>query len=485
MRELLKLGLEEVQKGLSNKDFSASELVSAYISRAKETAHLNAYITLSEESAMDAARESDRRIAKGEARSMEGVPIGIKDLFCTKGERTTAASRMLYNFVPQYESHVTELAKSAGCVSVGKQNMDEFAMGSASNTGVFGEVRNPWDTECLAGGSSGGGAASVAAMSALVALGTDTGGSVRQPSSFCGVVGVRPTYGRCSRFGIIAYASSFDQAGVFARSTEDCAKMLQVISGHDPRDATSSKEKVPLFSEKIGKSIKGMRVGIPKEWETDGLEPCVASAWENWKRWLREAGCEIVSVSIPSLKYAMACYYVLVPAEASSNLARYDGIRYGHRTDSFIDVQGLYKKSRAEGFGWEVKRRIIIGTYVLSHGYYDAYYKKAQKVRAMIAKEFMDTFSGGIDVLLSPTSPTTAFRSDDAPTDPVTLYLNDMLTLPINVAGVCAISVPGGVSEHMRPIGLQLIAAPFQEGKLFQFASVIEKNAAMPRCPLA
>lgn len=450
----------------------------------EETSSLNAYITPTPEIALSSARESEARISRGEARPLDGIPLGIKDMFCTSGVKTTAASKILHNFVPTYESTVTQKLFDDGAVMLGKQNQDQFAMGTTGDTSFFGPALNPWDTRCVPGGSSSGGAVSVACGSALGAIGTDTGGSIRQPAAFCGIVGIRPTYGRCSRFGIVSYASSFDQASALARNVSDAAIILQSMCGHDARDSTSANISVPDFSSLIGSSVKGLRVGIPQEWILkDGIEPEVMAAWENGKKWLLEAGCEIVPISLPHSALSLACYYILVPAEASSNLSRYDGVRYGHRSENASNMHDLYFNTRAEGFGWEVKRRIMIGTYILSQGFYDAYYKKAQKLRALIRHEFATAFKS-VDVILSPTAPNTAFPLDESPTDPVSLYMGDILTCPVNVGGVTAISVPAGVNNAGKPIGLQVIAKAFAEEKLFQFANIIEQCANMPKLPL-
>ena len=483
MNTLLDLGIFEIQKGLRERKFSVTELTKTYLARAKAIKKLNAYITITEVHALQQAKESDERIRENTARPLEGIPISIKDMFCTKNIQTTAGSKILSDFIPPYESTVTQKLWDQGCVLLGKLNLDEFAMGSSSTTSIFGPVLNPWDIERVTGGSSGGTAVSVAAGGALVSLGTDTGGSVRQPAAFCGIVGIKPTYGRCSRYGIIAFASSFDQAGVCTRSVRDSAIVLEAMAGHDPKDATSSLNEVPCYGRKIGASLKGKKVGIPKEWCIEGIDPDLLEAWENGKKWLKDAGCEIVEISIPSSVYSLPCYYILTPAEASSNLARYDGVRYGKRAPDAKTLKELYVNSRGEGFCWEVKRRILIGTFVLSHGYYDAYYKKACKIRKQITHEFSEIFQN-VDVLLGPTTPNVAFSMKEFPDDPVTMYLNDILTVPPNIAGLTAMSIPAGINKTGLPLGLQLMAPGFQEERLFQFGTVLESCATMPDLPI-
>ncbi len=480
-KDLLSLDIASIHEGFRKKTFSAQEVTAAYLSKMEETRELNAYVLETPEVALEAAKKTDVRLSKGEdLRDMEGVPVGVKDLFCTKGTRTTAASHILKDFVPPYESTVTQKLWNSGAIMLGKTNMDEFAMGSANLTSAFGKTLSPWqikddDRRFVPGGSSGGSAAAVAAQSALVATASDTGGSIRQPAAFCGLVGVKPTYGRCSRYGMVAFASSLDQAGPLARSVRDAAIMLRVTSGHDPKDATSLTHSVPDFEKEMTGSVKGLRVGIPKEYQVGGLTSETSALWEEGASWLQSAGAEIVEVSLPSTQYALPTYYILAPAEASSNLARYDGVRYGHRVDGET-LDELYERTRGEGFGDEVKRRILIGTYVLSAGYYDAYYLKAQKVRRVITREFQNVFTK-VDVLLSPTTPTPSFAFGEEPTDPVTMYMNDVLTVPANIAGLPALSLPAGLTEEGLPLGLQLIAPAFQENILFQTAGVMEEAA--------
>lgn len=481
--ELVTLSLSDLSKGLAEKAFSSRNVVDAYLNRIEKTQHLAAYTEVFAEHARAQADISDARIASGTARPLEGLPIAVKDLFCTRGFRTTAGSRILEHFVSPYESTVTQRLWDRGAIMLGKTNMDEFAMGSATNTSIFPATRNPWDASRTVGGSSGGSAAAVAVGSAPVSLGSDTGGSVRQPAAFCGVCGIRPSYGRCSRFGMIAYASSFDQAGVFGRNIEDTATVLHAISGHDPKDSTSSRLPVDHWVERIGASVKGLRVGVPKEWRLEGIEPEIAHFWEQSIAWLRDAGCEIVEVSLPNSMHSLAAYYILTPAEASSNLERYDGIRFGYRAPGMSDLAELYEQTRGQGFGWEVKRRILIGTYVLAHGYYDAFYRKAQKVRRLITSEFESVFKE-VQVLLAPTTPNTAFPLDQAPEDPVTLYLNDILTTPINIAFLPGLSVPVGLNAKGLPIGMQLISRAFDEATLFQVGAVLQSCSVMPPLPL-
>jgi aspartyl-tRNA(Asn)/glutamyl-tRNA(Gln) amidotransferase subunit A len=479
MNELLSFGIFSLREGFRKKSFSAEQVIRAYLEQIDKTKDLNSYILVTAERALKSARESDSKIASGQERPLEGIPISVKDVFCTKDVKTTAASKMLHNFVPPYESTVTDKMWQSGAVMLGKNNLDEFCMGSTTTSVFSGPVRNPWNTQCTAGGSSGGGAAAVASKSALCAVGTDTGGSVRQPAAFCGVVGIRPTYGRCSRWGIAAFSSSFDQASVMARSIEDAAVLLEIISGHDAKDSTSSVLPVPPFHKSIGRSVKGLKVGIPKEWYQQGKDEAMMELWDKGKELFIQAGCEVDFVSLPYTTYALPCYYILTCAEAASNLQRYDGVKYGLRA-SADTLEEMYDLTRGQGFGPEVKRRILIGTYVLSEGYYDAYYGKAQKVRLLIEQDFKNAFQK-VDVLLAPTTPTPAFPLNDIPDDPVTVYFNDILTVPINVGGVTGISVPAGLSKAGLPLGLQLIAPPFHEETLFQFGSVIERNVSFPQ----
>ncbi|HBW25017.1 MAG: aspartyl/glutamyl-tRNA amidotransferase subunit A [Alphaproteobacteria bacterium GWC2_42_16] len=476
---LLHLTLAEARHGLEEKKFSAVELTKAYLNSMEQHRHLNAYILETREQALDQAKESDARLAKGEGRPLEGIPLAIKDLFCTKDVQTTAGSHILEGFTPPYESTVSENLKVAGSVILGKTNMDEFAMGSANITSYFGNVVNPWKRkdgkDLTPGGSSGGTAAAVAGGLALAGTGTDTGGSIRQPASFSGVVGLKPTYGRCSRWGIVAFASSLDQAGPLTRDVRDAALMLKVMAGHDLKDSTSAQVEVPNFEKALDLGVGGLRVGIPKEYRLEGMSEDIMKLWERGKTWLKEAGAEIVDISLPHTKYSLPTYYVLAPAEASSNLARYDGVRYGLRVPGKT-LDELYENTRSEGFGEEVRRRIMIGTYVLSAGYYDAYYLKAQKVRRLITQDFELAFQK-VDVILTPTTPSAAFALDEKPTDPVVMYLNDVLTVPANLAGLPGISLPAGLSSEGLPLGLQLIGPAFDENVLFRTARILEEAA--------
>lgn len=478
--DLLCMTLGEVNEGLRQKKFSAVELTKAYLEAMETHQHLNAYILTLPEQALESAKESDRRLAKGEGRALEGIPLAIKDLFCTEGVQTTAASHILEGFKPPYESTVTLNLKEAGAVFLGKTNMDEFAMGSANITSYYGNVINPWKRvdgkDLTPGGSSGGTAAAVAGGLALAGTGTDTGGSIRQPAAFSGIVGLKPTYGRCSRWGIVAFASSLDQAGPMTRDVRDAALMLKVMAGHDPKDSTSAPLEVPSFEKALTLGVKGLRVGIPREYRLDEMDEDIVKLWVNGAKWLKEAGAEIVDITLPHTKYSLPTYYVLAPAEASSNLARYDGVRYGLRVPGKT-LDELYENTRSEGFGTEVQRRILIGTYVLSAGYYDAYYLKAQKVRKLIAQDFQTAFQK-VDVILTPTTPSAAFAIDEKPTDPVVMYLNDVLTVPANLAGLPGISIPAGLSKDGLPLGLQLIGPAFDESVLFRAGSVLEEAAA-------
>lgn len=485
MTELFKLSLDQATTGLRNRDFSARELTQSYLDRMEATRAHNAYITATPERALRDADRSDEKIAQGMAGPLEGIPLAVKDAYCTKDILTTAASKILHNFIPPYESTVTEKVFEAGAVLLGKANLDEFCMGSTTTPVHTGATQNPWDTSCTAGGSSGGPASALANGSALLALGTDTGGSVRQPAAFCGVVGVKPSYGRCSRWGVVAYASSLDTPGPLARRVKDSALLLQAMAGYDPKDATSLQEPVPDFTQGIGQSMAGKKIGIPKEWyDKAQLDPVMMDLWKRGQDLFQEAGAEIVYVSLPYSDYALPCYYILACAEAASNLQRYDGVKYGLRAENIESLEDMYFKTRGQGFGPEVKRRILIGTYVLSHGYYEAYYGKAQRVRSMIQHDFRQVFQQ-VDVVLTPTTPTPAFPLGSAAKDPVAMYWNDVLTVPVNVGNVCAISVPAGVSEGGLPLGLQLIAPPMREDRLFQFGHLIESSTTMPPLPFS
>jgi len=486
MTDITRLTLTEARDAIKSKQISPTQLAAAFLEKIDaENAEVNAYITVTHHVAMEQARASESRIAKGEAGALEGLPLGIKDLFCTKDVLTTAASHILDGFTPTYESTVTQKLFDAGAVMLGKTNLDEFAMGSANITSYYGKVKNPWKgangKDLVPGGSSGGSAAAVAGHQCLAATGTDTGGSIRQPASFCGITGFKPTYGRCSRWGIIAFASSLDQAGPITKSVADAALMFEVMAGHDPKDSTSSSLPVPNVSALLNKGVKGMKIGIPKEYRPDGLNPEIAALWDKGAQLLREAGAEIVEVSLPHTNYALATYYIVAPAECSSNLARYDGVRYGLRVIEPGDsIEKMYEKTRAAGFGAEVKRRILIGTYVLSAGYYDAYYKKAQRVRGRIIEDFRNAFEK-VDVLLTPTAPSGAFAIGEEPTDPVTMYLNDVFTVPASLAGLPGISLPAGLSADGLPLGLQLLAKNFDEETLFAAAGTLETALAFKR----
>mgnify|MGYP003632038113 CR=1 FL=1 len=486
MTDLTALSVAEALAGMKNKDFSAVEITQAHIDAMEQARGLNAYITETPEIALKQAAESDKRYASGDARPLDGIPMAVKDLFCTEGVQTTAGSRILEGFVPQYESTVTSKLFADGAVMLGKTNLDEFAMGSSNTTSYYGNVVNPWkandsDADLVPGGSSGGSAAAVAANIAMISTGTDTGGSIRQPAAFCGIAGIRPTYGRCSRWGVVAFASSLDQAGSFGRSVEDCALMLNSMSGFDPKDSTSAKVDVPDFSAMIDQGVKGLKVGIPKEYRLDDTPAEINALWEQGIEWLRAEGAEIVDISLPHTKYALPAYYIVAPAEASSNLSRYDGVRYGLRVDG-DDLQGTYCKSRAAGFGDEVKRRIMVGAYVLSAGYYDAYYIKAQKVRRLIQNDFIEAYKK-VDVILTPATPSSAFAIGENEDDPIKMYLNDIFTVTVNMAGLPGMSVPAGMDSRGLPLGLQVIGRPFDEATILRTCRFIEKSAALSAKP--
>ncbi|MBC6444675.1 MAG: Asp-tRNA(Asn)/Glu-tRNA(Gln) amidotransferase subunit GatA [Alphaproteobacteria bacterium GM202ARS2] len=473
--------MAEAADALADKALSAYELTQAHIKAIGQHKDLNAFITTTAEHALKQAQASDERRKRGESLGvLDGLPLAIKDLFCTSNTRTTAASKILANWTPPYESTVTARLWQNGAVMLGKTNMDEFAMGSASNTGHFGSVINPWvdtsspNTPLTAGGSSGGSAAAVAARLALGALGSDTGGSIRQPAALCGIVGVKPTYGRCSRYGMIAFSSSLDQAGTFTRSVKDAGLILNAICGFDKNDTTTSKQNVPDFTQAIGKNVKGLRVGIPKEYHHDNVQPSILAAWQQAQDMLKDNGAQLVPVSLPHTIYALPAYYIIAPAEASSNLARYDGIRYGLRAKA-NDLDELYHQTRSQGFGEEVKRRLLIGTYVLSAGYYDAYYLKATKVRAKVKEDFDHVFNK-VDALLTPTTPNTAFPVHQQDSDPITMYVNDLLTVPASLAGLPSLSLPICRNERGLPLGVHLIAPSFDETTLLRVAHVLESN---------
>jgi len=487
MTNLTDLTLAQARDALRKKEASARELTEAYIQRMEAHRDLNAYITETPDLAIARAAESDERLAKGEGGAMEGLPIGMKDLFCTEGVLTTAASHILDGFVPPYESTVSANLKKAGAVMLGKTNLDEFAMGSANITSYYGGVKNPWSAEGdgdkarVPGGSSGGAAAAVAGRLAIAATGTDTGGSIRQPASFCGITGLKPTYGRCSRWGIIAFASSLDQAGPMARDVRDTATMLGAMAGFDPKDSTSADIPVPDFEAALTGDIRGLRVGVPKEYRPDGLDAEIQALWDKGMEWLKAAGAEVKEIALPHTKYALPTYYIVAPAECSSNLARYDGVRFGLRVEG-DSLDDMYMKTRGEGFGDEVRRRVLMGTYVLSAGYYDAYYLKAQKVRALIAKDFKDAFAD-VDVILTPTAPSAAFLMGENQDDPVAMYLNDVFTVPTSLAGLPGLSLPAGLSQTGLPLGLQLIGKPFDEETVLRAAGVLEEAAAFSALP--
>jgi aspartyl-tRNA(Asn)/glutamyl-tRNA(Gln) amidotransferase subunit A len=480
MAETKGLTLKAAIEGLRAKSFSAEELASAHLAAMIEARPLNAFVLETPDAALAMARDADARIARGEAGPLEGVPLGVKDLFCTEGVRTTAGSKILGNFRPTYESTVTANLWRDGAVMLGKLNMDEFAMGSSNETSAFGPVVNPWRTRgsnkaLIPGGSSGGSATAVAAELCLGATATDTGGSIRQPAAFTGTVGVKPTYGRCSRWGIVAFASSLDQAGPIAKTVEDAAILLKSMAGHDPKDSTSLDVEVPDFPSFVGRSVKGLKIGVPMEYRVEGMPGEIEALWSKGVEWLKDAGCEVVEVSLPHTRFALPAYYIIAPAEASSNLARYDGMRFGLRVDGDT-LTDVYEATRSEGFGEEVKRRILIGTYVLSHGYYDAYYLKAQRVRRRIADDFATAFQT-VDALLTPTAPSAAFGLGDRSSDPVAMYLNDIFTVTVNLAGLPGMSIPAGLDGHGLPLGLQLIGRPLDEGTLFSLAGALEQAA--------
>ena len=479
MTNLTSLTIAQARTKLKAREISALELTDCYIAAIAQARLLNAYVAETPDQARAMAKASDAKLAKGEGGALEGIPLGIKDLFATKGVHTQACSHILDGFKPGYESTVTQNLWNAGAVMLGKLNMDEFAMGSSNETSYYGPVSNPWrrknsNATLVPGGSSGGSATAVAAHLCAAATATDTGGSIRQPAAFTGTVGIKPTYGRVSRWGTVAFASSLDQAGPIARDVRDAAIMLKAMASVDDKDTTSVDRPVPDYEMALGKSIKGLRIGIPKEYRPDGLSPEISTLWDRGAQWLKEQGAEIIEISLPHTKYALPAYYIVAPAEASSNLARYDGVRYGLRVpgDDLIDT---YEKTRAAGFGKEVQRRIMIGTYVLSAGYYDAYYVKAQKVRTLIKQDF-DKAWGKVDVVLTPATPSAAFAPGEI-TDPVQMYLNDIFTVTVNMAGLPGIAVPAGLSAEGLPLGLQLIGKPFDEETLFQTAYAIEQAA--------
>lgn len=479
--------IKQLSDGLKKKSFSAEEVAKSSLNQIEKlNSKINAFITVNEK-AVDQAKAIDARLAKGESVGLlAGVPVAIKDMLCTKGMRTTAGSKILENFIPPYSATVVERLEKNGAINVGKTNQDEFAMGSSSETSYYGLSRNPWNLDYVPGGSSGGSAAAVAAGMAPASIGTDTGGSIRQPASFCGIVGIKPTYGRVSRYGIVAFASSLDQAGPMTRTVEDSALVLEAISGHDPHDGTSAKVPVPQWSQKINKSLKGMKVGLPKEYFSDDLQAETRKAVEQAIAAVKAAGAETVEVSLPLTEMAVPIYYLIATSEASSNLARYDGVRFGYRADfskkGAEDIAEFYCRTRGEGFGSEVKRRIILGTYALSSGYYDAYYKKACQVRRLLRQQFLDAFKQ-CQVMLSPVTTSPAFKIGDRISDPLAMYLNDIYTTSANLVGIPGISVPVGFSSQKLPIGVQLLASHFEEQHLFNAGAVIEEAANIKELP--
>ncbi len=485
------LTIAEARDALRSRELSSVELTEACLTAIEAGAKLNAFVEVTAERAIEMARAADARLAEGEAPSLCGIPLGIKDLFAVEDVRTQAASRILESFRPPYESTVTRKLWDSGAVCLGKLNMDEFAMGSSNEHSVYGPAINPWrrqgdDAALTPGGSSGGSAAAVAAGLCPGATGTDTGGSIRQPAAFTGIVGMKPTYGRCSRWGIVAFASSLDQAGPMARTVRDCAIMLGAMAGYDPRDSTSANRPVEDFESGLGADLKGRRIGIPREYRVDGMPAEIEALWSQGAEWLKAAGAEIVEISLPHTKHALPVYYVIAMAEASSNLARYDGVRYGRRAriGANEDITAMYERTRAEGFGPEVKRRVMIGAYVLSAGYYDAYYLRAQKVRALIKRDFDNAFAEGVDAVLTPATPSAAFGLGEiADTDPVRMYLNDVFTVPVNLAGLPGISVPAGRDAAGLPLGLQLIGRPWEEAQLLGAAQVLETAAGFDARP--
>jgi aspartyl-tRNA(Asn)/glutamyl-tRNA(Gln) amidotransferase subunit A len=479
--------MADALKGLEDKEFTATELTQAHLTAMDAARDLNAFVVETPELALKQAKESDERRASGKAKPLDGIPLGIKDLYCTKDVQSTACSKILDGFIPTYESTVSGNLFNDGAVMLGKLSMDEFAMGSSNTTSYYGAVKNPWknqnkpDADLVPGGSSGGSAAAVAARLCMGATASDTGGSIRQPASFCGITGIKPTYGRCSRWGMIAFASSLDQAGPLARTTEDCALMLNSMSGFDPKDSTSADRDVPDFTSGLSGDLKGLKVGIPKEYRIDGTPDEIINLWENGIQWAKDAGAEIVDISLPHTQYGLPTYYIIASAECSSNLARYDGVRYGQRVekDELID---MYEATRAEGFGDEVKRRIMLGTYVLSAGYYDAYYVKAQRVRRLILEDFQNAYSQ-CDVILTPTAPSGAFGLHDKQDDPIVMYLNDIFTVTTSLAGLPGMSVPAGLDKNGLPLGLQLIGKAWDETTVLRAGHVIEKAANFSALP--
>jgi aspartyl-tRNA(Asn)/glutamyl-tRNA(Gln) amidotransferase subunit A len=479
--ELHQLTIHELQKLIQNGEVSSMQITRSVFSRIDEVEErVHSYIRLMKDEALAAAARADEDIKKGNIRPLTGIPVALKDIVCTKGIPTTCGSNILHNFVPPYNATVVEKLSAAGAVFVGKANMDEFAMGSSTETSFFGPTCNPWDLERIPGGSSGGSATAVAADECIASIGSDTGGSIRQPAALCGVVGMKPTYGRVSRFGLIAFASSLDQIGPFTKDVEDCAIMMNVLAGYDPRESTSVKMEVPDYRQFIGRDISGWKVGIPKEYFVEGIDPEVSAAINGAIDTVKKCGGQCIDISLPHTQYSVAVYYIIAPAEASSNLARYDGVKYGFRASGERDLMEMYRKTRMEGFGEEVKRRIMIGTYALSAGYYDAYYGKASQVRALIRRDFDEAFRE-CDIILTPTTPTPAFKIGEKTDDPLQMYLSDIFTISTNLAGIPGISIPCGFTAAGLPIGVQFLAGHFEEGKLLQIASAFEKNAAIEK----
>jgi aspartyl-tRNA(Asn)/glutamyl-tRNA(Gln) amidotransferase subunit A len=483
MTEINKLSIIEALDGLKSKELSSSDLVKAHIEQMQKQKHLNCYITETTDLALKLAKEADEKYSKGENRALEGIPIGVKDLFCTKGYRTTAGSKMLSNFVPTYESTVSQKIADSGTIMLGKTNMDEFAMGSSNTTSYYGNVISPWKAQddgrdLVPGGSSGGSAAAVSSFCAMAALGSDTGGSIRQPAAFTGITGIKPTYGRCSRWGMVAFASSLDQAGIFTRTVADAALLLQVIMGFDDKDSTSVNIPVPELVSATTKSVKGMRIGIPTNlMEIDGVESGIIKMWNDSIEIMKAEGAEIVHITLPNAPHALPVYYVIAPAEASANLARYDGVRYGHRSEAqYNNLDEMYINTRTEGFGAEVKRRMMIGAHVLSANCMDAYYNKAQKIRRLIANDFKSAYEK-VDVVMLPSAPTAAFGVQDNQTDPVTMYLNDIFTIPASLAGLPCSSVPTALSGNQLPLGMQIVAPSFDEYNLIRATAALERGA--------
>ncbi|MFA5592244.1 MAG: Asp-tRNA(Asn)/Glu-tRNA(Gln) amidotransferase subunit GatA [Micavibrio sp.] len=487
MTDLTDLTLAQALKGLEKKEFSSVDITRAHIAAMERHRGLNAYITETPELALKQAAASDERRAAGKAGYLDGAPIGIKDLFCTRDVQTTAGSKILEGFAPKYESTVTQKLLDDGAVTLGKLNLDEFAMGSSNTTSAYGNAISPWkrndgkQADLTPGGSSGGSASAVSARLCLAATGTDTGGSIRQPAAFCGITGIKPTYGRCSRWGIVSYASSLDQAGSFGRTLEDAAMLLKSMSGFDEKDSTSANRPVPDFAAALNGSVKGLKVGIPKEYRVDGMPAEIEKLWQQGIDWLKAEGAEIVDISLPHTKYGLPVYYIIAPAECSSNLARYDGVRYGLRVDG-KDLNETYEKTRAAGFGDEVKRRIMIGTYVLSAGFYDAYYIKAQKVRRLILNDYLEAYKQ-CDVILAPSTPSSAFAIGENEDDPIKMYLNDVFTVTVNLAGLPGLSVPAGLDAHGLPLGLQLIGRPWDEETIITAGAAIERAANFTALP--